>query len=29
MADVQDLLEHVRALCSTDTRVLLTYHSSL
>ena len=28
-ADVQDLLENVRALCSTDTRVLLTYYSSL
>ena len=28
-SDVQDLLENVRALCSTDTRVLLTYYSSL
>lgn len=28
-SDVQDLLEKVRAVCTPDTRVLLTYYSSL
>ena len=27
-SDVQDLLEKVGAVCTTDTRVLLTYYSS-